>query len=107
MADYKLQYLPKFFDDLERAANYIKYTLNKPSAANHLIDDVEKAILNRVEFCESFEPYESAKERKYKYHRIYVKNYIIYYVVIDDDPENKIMEVRRLLYKGRDRYRLI
>ena len=33
-----------------------------------------------------------------KYYRIYVKNYIVYYVVIDDEGPDKITEVRRFLY---------
>lgn len=32
----------------------------------------------------------------------YVKSYIVYYVVIDDEDNGKIMEVRRLLYNRRD-----
>lgn len=35
------------------------------------------------------------------YYRIYVKNYVIYYVVIDNGA-NKIMEVRRILYRGQN-----
>ena len=33
-----------------------------------------------------------------EYYRIYVKNYIVYYVVIDDEGPDKITEVRRFLY---------
>ena len=33
-----------------------------------------------------------------EYYRIYVKNYLVYYVVIDDENPDKIMEVRRFLY---------
>lgn len=45
----------------------------------------------------SFEPYPSVKKRKYAYYRIYVRNYVVYYVVIGD-----VMEVRRFLYGARD-----
>ena len=45
--------------------------------------------------AESFEPYRSLRERRYPYYRIYVKNFVVYYVVIDDEGEDKIMEVRR------------
>ncbi len=62
------------------------------------LDDVARAILERLPNADSFEPYHSAKERRYKYYRIYVKNYIVYYVVIDDEGPDKIMEVRRFLY---------
>ena len=56
-----------------------------------MIDAVENAILQRLPVCESFEPYHSKKERKYLYYKIYVKNYVVYYVVIDDEGSDKIM----------------
>lgn len=99
---YRLRYLPLFFDDVSNAASYIKNELSNPKAANDLIDAVEEAILERLPVCESFEPYRSKKERKYPYYRIYVKNYVVYYVVIGDEGTEKIMEVRRLLYNKRD-----
>ena len=64
---YKLRILPLFEDDLN-------------------------------EICaEAFEPYSSAKERRYPYYRIPVKNYTIFYVVIGDT-----MEIRRIIYSRRD-----
>lgn len=72
-----------------------------------MIDSVEEAILKRLPVAESFEQYHSIKERKYPYYRIYVGSYIIYYVVIDDEGEDKIMEVRRFLYKGQNRTDMI
>ena len=100
--NYRLRYLPLFYDDVSRVMSYIKYELSNPKAANDLIDEVEYAILQRLPACESFEPYRSRRERKYPYYRIYVKNYVVYYVVIDDEGKDKIMEVRRLLYNRQD-----
>lgn len=80
----------------------LRNELSKEKAENDLIDAVENAILQRLPVCESFEPYHSKKERKYLYYKIYVKNYVVYYVVIDDEDNGKIMEVRRLLYNRRD-----
>lgn len=94
---YALRYLPSFYEDLENKAMYIAEKLENPQAAKELIDDVEKAILERRPIAEAFEKYHSIKERRYPYYRIYVKNYVIYYVVIDDG-QNKVMEVRRFLY---------
>ncbi len=99
---YRLSYLPIFYEDLNETVAYIYHKLKNPKAANDLIDKVESAILKRQPNAESFEPYYSIKERKYKYYRIYVDNYMIFYVVIDDDPANLIMEVRRFLYSGRN-----
>ena len=67
----------------------------------------EKAIMERLPIAESFEPFRSVKERQYKYYRIYVKNFVIYYVVIDGIGSKKIMEVRRFLYNKQDREQLI
>ena len=105
MADtkYKLRYLPLFYEDLEQKVVYIAEKLQNEKAANNLIDAVEKAILERLPMAEAFEPYHSLKERRYPYYRIYVKNFVIYYVVIDDEGDDKIMEVRRFLYNKQDR----
>lgn len=94
---YKLRYLPLFEQDLTSTANYITNVLKNEDAALRLIEDVEAAILERRNNPVAFEPFHSAKKRDYLYYRIYVRNYVVYYVVIDD-----VMEVRRLLYGARD-----
>lgn len=94
---YKLRYLPIFEQDLNNTVNYIANVLKNEDAALRLINDVEAAILKRLNNSVSFEPYHSVKQRDYPYYRIYVKNYVVYYVVIDD-----VMEVRRLMYGARD-----
>ena len=58
---------------------------------------MEIAILNRAKSPSGYEPYQSSKQREYKYYRIYVKNYTIFYVLIDDT-----MEIRRILYNKRN-----
>lgn len=100
MADtkYILRYLPLFYEELEEKVVYIAEKLMNPQAANDLLDMVETAILERLLSAEAFEPYHSLKKRKYPYYRIYVKNYVVYYVVIDDEGPDKIMEVRRFLH---------
>ena len=100
---YILRYLPLFYEELEEKAVYIAETLKNPQAANDLLNSVESAILERLPNAESFEPYRSLKERRYPYYRIYVKNFVIYYVVIDDEGPKKIMEVRRFLHNRQNR----
>ena len=99
MADtkYKLRYLPLFYEDLEQKAVYIAKNLHNEKAANELLDAVERAILERQPVAEAFEPYHSMKERRYPYYRIYVKNFVVWYVVIDDEGEDKIMDYSDLL----------
>jgi len=101
MVKYSLQYLPLFFNDLEEHVMYISTVLCNEKAATDLITNVESAILNRLPYAESFEPYHSPKKRPYPYYRIYVSNYTIYYVVIPAE-HGKIMEVRRILNNRQD-----
>ena len=83
---YQLRYLPIFETDLLSTVNYITNVLKNEDAAHRLVDDIESAILKRLENPLAFEPY-----------RIYVRNYVVYYVVIGN-----VMEVRRLIYSARD-----
>lgn len=100
---YRLRYLPLFYEDLDEKVTYILEKLKNPKAANDLLDKVETAITERLPMAESFESYHSVQERRYVYYRIYVDNYIIYYVIIDDNPNDLVMEVRRFLYNGQNR----
>lgn len=104
---YRLSYLPLFYEDLNEKVTYIAEKLKNPKAANDLLDKVESAIMERLPLAESFEPYHSVRERRYSYYRIYVDNYIIYYVVIDDDSNDLVMEVRRFLYNGQDHNNMV
>ena len=94
---YSLRFIPLFEQDLADAVDYISYRLKNPDAAARLVDEVQGAIQKRLNYPEAFEPYPSLKERQHPYYRIYVKNYIVFYVVIDD-----VMEVRRLIYNRRN-----
>lgn len=94
---YKLRFLPLFEDDLNGIVDYIAGRLKSPFAAEALVNDVQKAIQERLFCAEAFEPYHSAKDRQYPYYRISVRNYTIFYVVIAD-----VMEVRRIVYSRRD-----
>ena len=100
--EYKLQVLPLFEEDLNEIIDYITFNLKNPTAANDLVDAIEAAIYNRLPNAESFEPYKSVKEREYPYYRIRIKNFTVFYVVIDD-----VMEVRRILYNRRDLTKLL
>ena len=75
---YKLRYLPLFEQDLLDTVTYISKVLKNEEAAMRLINDVETAILARLNNPVAFEPYHSRKKREYPYYRIYVKNYVIY-----------------------------
>ena len=98
---YKLRYLPLFEQDLIQTVSYITNVLKNTDAAEKLVNDIEDAIQERLEYPLAFEPF-SSKNRDYPYYRIYIRNYVIYYVVIGD-----VMEVRRFLYGARDTNRYL
>lgn len=101
--EYKIEYLEQFFYDLDSAAKYIKYQLCNSSAAQKLIDDVFIAIEKRSLNAESFEPVFSSKHLNTVYFRIYVRNYVIYYTIKEENGQ-KIMEIRGIFHKSRNRY---
>ena len=99
----ELRYLPLFFEELDREVSYIAFELKNIVSANKLIDEVETAILKRLEDGpDSFEKVYSKKERKFPYYRIYINNYVVYYVVIEENNK-KTMEVRRFLHARENR----
>ena len=77
--------------------NYIANDLMNPIAALRLIEDTEKAIHKRLSNPLGFMPYNSTRNRKQPYYRINVRNYSVFYVVVDD-----VMEVRRFVYAKRN-----
>ena len=89
--------MPIFADDLNEAVRYISKTLNNPTAAENLVKDTEKAILERLKTPLAFSSFQSLKKREYQYYRINIRNFSVFYVVIDD-----VMEVRRFIYSKRD-----
>lgn len=99
---FKLRYLPLFHSDLREIAGYIALRLHNPAAAEALVNAVEAAILERAACADAFEPYQSKQERAHPYYRIYVKNYTVYYIVLDD-----VMEVHRILYNKRNTTNLL
>lgn len=93
---YKQTALPIFEKDLTEILDYIAYKLENPIAAVQLLDEIDAAVrkrlLNPIAF-ENFIP----NGTDTPHYRLGVKNYDIYYVVIDNE-----MELRRIVYKRRD-----
>lgn len=90
---HEIRYSELFYKDLNSILNYIKYELDNIVAANNLFDEVIREIYNRSYNPDLYERYYSNNKRKDTYYRIYIKKYIIFYIV-----KNNTMEVRRMLY---------
>lgn len=101
--EYEIRYLPLFFEELDHDISYIAFELKNKIAANRLLDEVEASVLKRLEDGpESFETVHSRRDRKTPYYRIYVRKYVIFYVVLEERGK-RIMEVRRFLHAREDR----
>lgn len=94
---YKLQYLPLFWDDLEQAVFYIRDTLQNPAAAERLLDRTEAAIFEHAKAPTMAQVYKTTHSRPLPYYWFPVGNYMVFYAVFDD-----VMEVRRFIYGARD-----
>jgi len=94
---YRLQYLPLFWGDLERAVFYVRDVLKNPAAAERLLDRTEEAILEHAKAPTIAKVYKTTRNRPLPYHWFAVGNYMVFYVVMDD-----VMEVRRFIYGARD-----
>jgi len=94
---YRLQYLPLFWDDLEQAVFYVRDVLKNPAAAERLLDRTEEAILEHAKAPTIAQVHKTTRNRPLPYHWFAVGNYMVFYVVMDD-----VMEVRRFIYGARD-----
>ena len=105
--DFKLEFLPIFYKDMEEIVDYIAGELNNPDAADRIVDEIFQAIDNRLPIADRFQKYCTIHEFHYDYYKINVRNFIIFYVIKDNDSAIKIMEVRRVLYNRRDLQKII
>lgn len=64
MKKYKLKYLPLAKQDLTEIIEYIQNNLQNPIAAENILNKIENAILDRLDFPESFAIWESKKNKK-------------------------------------------
>lgn len=99
---FSLRYIPKFVEDLNEIVDYIIFKLHNPDSAMNLVKKIEEAIEERLNCPLAFEPFLSNRKRRCPYYRIYIDNFTVYYVVIEN-----IMEIRRVLYCGRDAGKII
>ena len=94
---YRLQYLPLFWDDLEKAVFYVRDVLKNPAAAERLLDRTEEAVLEHAKAPTMARVYKTTRDRPLPYYWFAVGNYMVFYVVMGD-----VMEVRRFIYGARD-----
>jgi len=81
---------------------YITFTLEAPRAALNLLDELEKAINNLKNSPLAHHLYRPIKPIQTEYRVLTVKNYLVFYVVLEET-----IEIHRIIYKKRDLSKLI
>lgn len=96
---YKLEFLEIAVDDLKQITNYILYNLKNKTAALNFVEYFVKRINNLIFFPYGNPIYMVNKPLKHEYRTIRIKNYIIFYTIVE---ENKIVIITRVIYIKRN-----
>lgn len=96
IANYKIEYLSSFYEELTKIVYYIAFVLDNEIAANNLIDKIEIAIKNRSQSPKSNQIYKP-KGSENDWYRIYIGNFTIFYTVKDN-----VMEIAHIIYSAKD-----
>ena len=99
---HEIKYLPSFNQELNAIVEYITYTLEAPRAALNLLDELEESINNLKKFPLAHRLYRPIKPISTEYRLFTVKNYLVFYVVLETT-----IEIHRIIYKKRDLSQLI
>lgn len=87
---YKLKYLPLAISDLSDITSYIAEV---PKAAMDLVDDLDHSIAQLQQFPYSCRVYQGIEQIGTEYRILPVKNYLVFYVVIEHE-----VEIHRIIY---------
>ena len=96
---YKLRISKLYKEDTSSSYNYIKYKLEAPMAAENLKKEIKEKI-NKIKENPNFRPLVHDKYlASLGYRLINVKNYLIFYIIGEDDKHLKIV---RFLHNKRN-----
>ena len=98
---HKIVYLPIAEDDILAAVEYIAYKLDNPSAAEALLDELDKTAERVARFPYSSELYRTDRPMRKEIRMVSVKNYVLYYAVAEET-----VEMQRLIHRRRDKTQL-
>jgi len=99
---YKPVFSKIFYEDVNKCHKYIKETLEAPMAAENL----KTEILEKIEYIKG-KPYSRALVQDKNLailglRSIKVKNYLLFYKVIENNENEKYVNIFRFMYSKRD-----
>ena len=97
---YRMRFTPKAAEDLDAIYEYVFSSLSATIAAEDLMEHMEKAVQQLLQFplSGSYVREEALKAKGYR--KVVVDNYLLFYVV---DEAKKQVVIRRVLF-GASRY---
>lgn len=93
---HKIVYLQIAEDDVLNAVEHIACKLDNPSAAENLLDELDKTVERIARFPYSCELYRTARPMRKEIRMASVRNYVLYYAVTEDT-----VEIQRLIHGRR------
>ena len=90
---YKIKYLPKALKDLTEIVDYITIILCNKKAALDFIDTLDHSVSRLHSFPYSYRLYQSQSLLDTEYRVLPVKNYLVFYVILDI-----VVEISRIVY---------
>ena len=101
---YQLNFLPMANQDMTDIVRYISHELLNPTAANALADEMIEATERLCDFPHINTIHQTIRPLKHEYRKLFVKNYIMFYWV---DENDKLITVARVIYARRDYEKLL
>lgn len=98
--NYTIKITPKAADDLDNMYRYISEELFAASAATNILERIEKEIMRLREFPFSCNYVADEYLRNKGYGKLIVDNYIVFYII---NEENKKVIIMWVLY-GKQKY---
>lgn len=100
--NYQIKYLPIARRDLQDLVDYIAYDLEVPEVALKMLHTLETEILSLQENPFRGSIYTSGRKNNCQYRKLFVKNYVIFYLIHED-----IVEIQRVFYNRRNMNKLM
>jgi toxin ParE1/3/4 len=99
---YQIKYLPIARRDLQDIVDYIAFDLEVPDIAIKLLNTLESEIVTLRENPFRGSIYLSKRQHDCQYRKLFVKNYVILYLILEDT-----VEIQRVFYNRRNINKLI
>ncbi len=97
--NYRLKFTPRAHKDLAAIYNYIANELYAKEAANKLLEKIETSIMRLKGFPFSCSYVDDGFLRRKGYRKLIVDNYLVFYLVYEEEKQVVIM---RVLYGRRE-----